>query len=121
MLSELETYCLSVEDNWSYIPLYLLVENEKISLNHTTLNNIIVAIAKKISITKQLTLNEMLNAGQTNDARKYITENLDEDIYQIIESQGNYHASENMQCYNSDKNEFPRVYLETFEFYVYYR
>lgn len=235
MLSELETYCLSVEDNWSYIPLYLLVENEKISLNHTTLNNIIVAIAKKISITKQLTLNEMLNAGQTNDARKYITENLDEDIYdgyfdsscfntsgtdvsnefgrvleiqanawaskmfsylkscitqinlsqisleesqraraidiyenlnrggvsldifdlimarvaqatpepfyqrlekcivsgvdypsghisspavkkayQIIESQGNYHASENMQCYNSDKNEFPRVYLETF-------
>lgn len=235
MLSELETYCLSVEDSWSYIPLYLLVENEKISLNHTTLNNIIVAIAKKISTTKQLTLNEMLNAGQTNDARKYITENLDEDIYdgyfdsscfntsgtdisnefgrvleiqanawaskmfaylkscitqinlsqisleesqraraidiyenlnrggvsldifdlimarvaqatpepfyqrlekciasganypsghissptvkkayQIIESHGNYHASENMQCYNSDKNEFPRVYLETF-------
>ena len=46
MLSELETYCPSVEDGWSYIPLYLLVENETISLNHTTLNNIIVWIRK---------------------------------------------------------------------------
>ena len=49
MLSELETYCPSVEDGWSYIPLYLLVENETISLNHTTLNNIIVSIAKSVS------------------------------------------------------------------------
>lgn len=235
MLSELETYCPSVEEGWSYIPLYLLVENEKISLNHTTLNNIIVAIAKSVSTTKKLTLDEMLNAGQINDARKYITENLDADIfsgyfdatcfnnsnseiskeftkvleiqanawaskmfaylkscitqinlsqisleesqraraidiyenlnrggvsldifdlimarvaqatpepfyqrlekcissgteypvsnissaavkkaYQVVAAQGNYHASENMQCYNSDKNEFPRVYLETF-------
>lgn len=235
MLSELETYCPSIEEGWSYIPLYLLVENEKISLNHTTLNNIIVAIAKSVLTTKQLTLNEMLNAGQKNDARKYITDNLDADIYngyfdascfeisnsevskefkkvleiqanawaskmfaylkscitqinlsqisleesqraraidiyenlnrggvsldifdlimarvaqatpepfyqrlekcvsagieypvnnissvavkkayQAVATQGNYHASENMQCYNSDRNEFPKVYLETF-------
>lgn len=235
MLSELETYCPSVEEGWFYIPLYLLVENEKISLNHTTLNNIIVAIAKNILTTKKLTLDEMLNAGQINDARKYITDNLDPDIYygyfeascfevsnsevskeftkvleiqanawaskmfaylkscvtqinlsqisleesqraraidiyenlnrggvsldifdlimarvaqatpepfyqrlekcvssgagypvnnissvavkkafQAVAAQGNYHASENMQCYNSDKNEFPKVYLETF-------
>lgn len=60
MLSELETYCPSVEDGWSYIPLYLLVENETISLNHTTLNNIIVSIAKSVSTAKQLTLNEMI-------------------------------------------------------------
>lgn len=235
MLSELETYCPSAEEGWSYIPLYLLVENEKISLNHTTLNNIIVAIAKSVLTTKQLTLNEMLNAGQINDARKYITDHLDVDIYngyfdeacfeisaseiskeftkvleiqanawaskmfaylkscitqinlsqisleesqraraidiyenlnrggvsldifdlimarvaqatpepfyqrlekcvssgtgypvanissdavkkayQTVAAQGNYHASENMQCYNSDKNEFPKVYLESF-------
>ncbi len=81
MLSELETYCPSVEDGWSYIPLYLLVENETISLNHTTLNNIIVSIAKSVSTAKQLTLNEMLNAGQINNARTYITNNLDKDLY----------------------------------------
>lgn len=80
MLSELETYCPSVEDGWSYIPLYLLVENETISLNHTTLNNIIVSIAKSVSTAKQLTLNEMLNAGQINNARTYITNNLDKDL-----------------------------------------
>lgn len=235
MLSELETYCPSVEDGWSYIPLYLLVENETISLNHTTLNNIIVSIAKSVSTAKQLTLNEMLNAGQINNARTYITNNLDKDLYngyfepacfedsstsvskeftkvleiqantwaskmfsylkscisqinlsqisleesqraraidiyenlnrggvsldifdlimarvaqatpepfyqrlekcvssgsgypaanissaavkkafQAVSAQGNYHASESMQCYNSDKNEFPKVYLETF-------
>ena len=74
MLSELETYCPSVEDGWSYIPLYLLVENETISLNHTTLNNIIVSIAKSVSTAKQLTLNEMLNAGQINEFPKVYLE-----------------------------------------------
>lgn len=80
MLSELETYCPSVEEGWFYIPLFLLVENETISLNHTTLNNIIVAIAKTVLNTKCLTLNEMLNAGQKNAARQYIEDNLDDDI-----------------------------------------
>ena len=201
----------------------------------TTLNNIIVSIAKSVSTAKQLTLNEMLNAGQINNARTYITNNLDKDLYngyfepacfedsstsvskeftkvleiqantwaskmfsylkscisqinlsqisleesqraraidiyenlnrggvsldifdlimarvaqatpepfyqrlekcvssgsgypaanissaavkkafQAVSAQGNYHASESMQCYNSDKNEFPKVYLETF-------
>lgn len=79
--SELKTYCLSAEEGWSYIPLYLLVGNEKISLNNTTLNNIVSEIAKNVSTTKQSALANLLNGGQTNAAEQYITDNLDPDVY----------------------------------------
>ena len=81
MLSELETYCPTVEEGWTYIPLFLLVENQKISLNHTTLNNIITGIAKSVVSVKKLTLDEKLNNGDIDGAKKYIKDNLDEDIY----------------------------------------
>lgn len=104
MLNKLETYCPNVEEDWSYIPLYLLVENEKISLNHTTLNNIIAAIAKSVLTTKRLTLDEKLNAEQIEDAKQYIIDNLDEDIY------GGYF---DVSCYEESNlkisNEFARV------------
>lgn len=80
-LSDLRNYCLSAEDGWSYIPLYLLVENDKIRLNNTTLNNIIAEIAKNISMTEQSALAELLSSSQIKAAKQYIIKYLDADVY----------------------------------------
>ena len=81
-MSELETYCMGANPDFFYIPLFLLIETGRLSVNHTGLNNIVTAIARSVCRTKVSFLKERLEAEPCWDVRKYVTENLISDIFE---------------------------------------
>lgn len=84
-LSELESYCLNVEEGWMYIPLYLLVADEFVRVSQATLDGIIDAISKTVLTIKKNMLGELLNDGKLDEARRFITDNINPDIYYDID------------------------------------
>lgn len=83
-MSELESYCLNVEEGWLYIPLYLLIADESVRVSRTTLVNILNAISKTVLNIKRNTLGQLLNEGKIDQARHFITENTNPNIYSDI-------------------------------------
>ena len=75
-MSELESYCLNVEEEWLYIPLYLLIADESVGVSRTTLVNILNAISKTVLDIKRNTLGQLLNDGNFDEARQFITKNI---------------------------------------------
>ncbi|MEY8385763.1 DUF262 domain-containing protein [Oscillospiraceae bacterium 38-13] len=84
-LSELESYCLNVEEGWMYIPLYLLVADEFVRVSQATLDGIIDAISKTVLTIKKNMLGELLNDGKLDEVRRFITDNINPDIYYDID------------------------------------
>lgn len=84
-LSELESYCLNVEEGWMYIPLYLLVADEFVKVSQAALDGIIDAISKTVLTIKKNMLGELLNGGKLDKARRFITDNINPDIYYDID------------------------------------
>ena len=83
-MSELESYCLNVEEEWLYIPLYLLIADESVGVSRTTLVNILNAISKTVLDIKRNTLGQLLNDGNFDEARQFITKNINPHSYSDI-------------------------------------
>lgn len=80
--SELVTYCTSTDPDWFYIPLYLLIQDDGSSINHTTLNSILRAISGNIQQYKQFALDELLDNNKIDEAKQFIVNNLENEIYE---------------------------------------
>ena len=83
-MSELEFYCLNVEEEWLYIPLYLLIADESVGVSRTTLVNIINAISKTVLDIKRNMLGQLLNDGKFDEAQHFIARNINPNIYSDI-------------------------------------
>ncbi len=62
---------------------------------------------------RRLERNVATGCGETYST-DYISQPCVKKAFQNFMARQEYHASENAQCFNSDRNEFPRVYLESF-------
>lgn len=80
-LSKLESFCQNPEEEYYYIPLFLLIDNGKTKLNNTTLTRIINAIAGNIAQAKIDELNKIIAEGN-RDIKEIIKSNLLTDAYE---------------------------------------
>ena len=60
-LSMLEAYCLNAEPDYYFVPLFLLIDSGKTSLNTTTLSMIIKTIAQNVANAKSAELVALYN------------------------------------------------------------
>ena len=104
--SELVSYCTSTDPDWFYIPLYLLIQDDGSSINHTTLNSILHSISGEIQRTKQFTLKGILDNNQIDVAKQYIKDNLDNEIYE-----GYFDSS----CFDKTPDDIYKSYEEAIE------
>lgn len=109
-LSKLEGYCLAAEDDYYYIPLFLLIDSGKIKLNNTTLTSIIKSIAINVSNAKFAELSGYLQENHNIcEIEEYIKSNLDLDAY---------NAYFDTTCYKKGNDEILKVYRSVLDMLV---
>lgn len=81
-LSKLETFCQSAEDDHYYIPLFLLIDDGKTSLNTTTLTRIIKSIANNVANAKVGELNEKIQHNTREEIKTFIKNDLIQEAYE---------------------------------------
>lgn len=98
MLQQLISFCTRADDPWVRVPLFLLVENEQLSLNHTTLASILQTIAEDVQRAKQYELKELFSENHFDEAKEFIVSNLTENIYQEYFDENSFQKSVDEIC-----------------------
>lgn len=81
-LSKLEVFCQSAEEDYYYIPLFLLIDDSKTGLNNTTLTRIINAIANNVKNAKVGELDEKIQHSTREEIKTFIKKDLIKEAYE---------------------------------------
>ena len=81
--AELKNFCMTVNDDWYYIPLYLLVNDKINTINNQTLTSILEKVANDVRDIKFDTLYVNINNWTLDDIEKFIKENVTKEYLNI--------------------------------------